>query len=624
MNANIKFKRILGFGIGVVAISALLLAGCGGSDSGGGGGITTSLTDALKATVPAGVTTSTTFKRRDGTAISNVNVSYKESTTNTPGIPLGSMNFTGTATDVNGTTSSALPSGAKTQTYGGGGLVSPTGTPNPVVGSNSPVSTPLTVGATLTSNTLQGEEYVWSVSTGTEAVTSVTVQVYQTDASGKADIGSYKTMINPFGGAGFITGDVKGSQVLKITKTFASQVLTNYAINFELMPGNYRVVTSAVATTASTYLASDVSAMITSTATGIKNQSVTLSAGKNISVTLLDTGGVALSGYTVFFYDPTTLLTLGTVLSNASGVATLGVSSSTTDIIAVIYGGGVWHAFYPMTLAATGVTSATLQQYTVTGNIVAGTGCTLPTTAPFGTVLASPNTGIIFFDSFTLPTATVSNTLGNYSLTLFANATTGVKYNLSASVPTCADSATNAITMTVARTGEVITVSAGGQISGKVSTKGGAAVPGVVIKLFKQTSASDYRQYGGTQITDVSGNYTTLVPYGTYQLWADGSVTEGISVSAGSTLATKNLVQYALTGFVQKMNSGALVAANAPAVYVGSQTTTANASGQYNVKVVEGKTWFCAIPNPSNEPTLTYMCNLNVQVDAASVTAAGQ
>lgn len=659
-----QFKRVAEIGVGLSAITLLLLAGCGGSSGGGGsagGGGTTaaaSLSSALKPTFDAGNVVTTQFTRRDQSTISNVNVAYTLTTTGAPGFNDAKIAVNAGTIAAGATTgySTALPSGSFNLSLSGAGLAAIAGTAttsavNAVTGSGqSPEIIPATVtGATVT--TYRAEEYQWTVTT--PAASSVQVTIVQVDASGKPDYGSGKVMTNVAGANGaYAIQDQRVPYVVTAASSVAAGNLTSVQLNTELMPGSYKAYVVATNVSgvpvASSYISPNtITSSATTAAAGTPiNVPVTLAAGKAVSLTLQNNAGTAIAGRWVQFYDAATWFVLGGVVTDATGTASIAVDSAVSNVIAQVFVGATnlttTDTLYTFSnIPNTGAT-ATLKQQTVSGAVTPNATCALTPAAgatTIGTIkVATPTSTTlpVFFSELPLAASATVATNGAYSLTLFGPTTgTGTSYSLSSTGTTspgvdgCPDVAVTTTTVANAAVNQNLTAAGGGTIIGKVSTKAGAAVANMAIELW-----SGNKKVWVTK-TDAAGNYQIPVAYGTYTLWAGStgaagfaaatgwSATEGISVSSGANNVTKNLTQYTLTGQVSKNMGGTTQASTSPTVNIGGLAVAASTLGVYSANVMEGKTWFCEKPG-ATETTYAYRCDLNVLVDAAAVTAAGQ
>lgn len=639
----------------ILFVTGLQLTACSKSSdnpapsSGAGGTISTvSLANAIKPTLQTGAIVTTTLQRRDQSKIVGASTRSSIEVTNAPGLNNAVLNITDVLTsDLNGSVSVALPSGAtKLEIFGtalnAANPPAPATAVNAVTGHWAPVVISETIGTTSTFNSYRGEEYQWTIVHPNDT-TSVTVDIVQVDATGKPDYGTFKFVATPLAGFGqYAALDSKNPNVLSVTKAVTLGAVSTQ-VNTELLPGSYKAVITAVSTTpVATYVspATFTSSQTTSSSGSVKTQNVNLATGKAVSVTLKDNTGNLMAGRTVDFYDSTSWVLLGSATTNAPpggtpGTASITVDSGTTSVTAHIYtpvaapGSDITDAVYVFDNIGTTGATATLQQQTVAGTITPNTTCSLiapvPPVTTIGTVEASPaNPNLMAGFNFITPTqATVSST-GGFSLKLFGPlAGAGLPYKLKSNgVDGCPDVTATDITVAAATVHPSLTAAGGGTIVGKISTKAGASIVGKVVDIWQSTTTG-YLPFK-TVTTDPNGNYQAQVPYGTYMMWVDGSVTEGITVSAAAPQQVKNLTEFSLMGQVSKSMGGSSTVANTPIVFVGTNQVTASNLGVYTINVMEGKTWFCTRPNIKQDLGYVYNCDLNVMVDAAAVAAAGQ
>jgi hypothetical protein len=546
-------------------------------------------------------------------------------------------------TDETGQTNMALAAGAYKQFVSGSGLAqiassvsasavnAVTSTLIDVnVGGAAPASPQLTVH--------RGEEYVWNITT--PAASSVSVTLVQVDpATGLPNYGSGKVQVQPLG-SNYVGVNTLDPVVLTASSSVAAATsFTSSQVSTEVLPGSYRAVITASGS-AGLVAAPFVSNVFTSTAATANTasavvQAPTLQAGTAVTVRLQTTAGAALLG-TVEFYDATTYLPLATV-ATVSGDAVLRVPTGTTSVIAKASSGSV-SAYYVFTNLATKF-SVTLQQFTVSGGVTSsGAGCTL-STANVANAMVEAVQNVAALQGSPLPAASIVETTiatnGNYgSLTLFGDTTAGagLQYTLNArKIKTCPTPTARVVTLNTANaTSQTLAVAPGGTVSGTIydRTLAGTATAlgGVKVDIW-QSTANGYQLVNtdntSVATTEALGSYSIDLPYGTYMLWANGSVTENIVVSAATPTVTKNLMQYHLVGAISKNTVGALQVADRPTVHVGTNSATANSNGVYSIPAMEGKTWFCVQPG-GNDLAYATQCNMNVLIDATTVAAAGQ
>jgi len=520
---------------------------------------------------------------------------------------------------------------------------------NAVTGASATELIPVTVGGQAVT-TYQAEEYQWTITT--PAASSVSLSVVQTDATGKPDWGTNKVVASVLGTNGsYYTQDFRATAVVNAVSSVAAGGMTSVQLNTELLPGTYKAYVQAFNASgvpvAATYVSPSTITSTSATAGTTKNVSITLAAGKAVSLVLQNTAGTAVANRWVDFYEGSTWFPLGSIATDATGTASIGVDSTVTTVVAVVNDttGLGTDAIYTFSGIGAGGATATLKQQTITGVVTPNGSCALtPVNAAttIGTIkVASPTDATLpgIFSNVPLAASSPVSTNGSFSLTLFGPTTGTINYNLSSQgtaspgVDGCPDVAITPVAVGAAAVTQNLTAAGGGTIIGKVSTKSGTAVQNMAIDLWQSTTSGNKLVFSTK--TDANGNYQIPVAYGTYTLWVGSSglagfaaatgwaATENITVAVGAANITKNLTQYSLTGQVSKSMGGQQQASTSPTINVGGLTAVASSLGVFSVNVMEGKTWFCQKPG-ATETTYAYRCDLNVQIDAAAVAAAGQ
>jgi hypothetical protein len=450
---------------------------------------------------------------------------------------------------------------------------------------------------------------------------SVKIDVYQTDSAGNVDWGNYTTAVNPWA---LSAGPSLRNPIVYSKTTSGLAGATTDTENVELFKGYYRIVITATPSVAANSIATYISSVITVAGGGATvSTPVALAApSKAPSITLQDTTGAALANYTVYFYESTNKILIGTATSSALGVASVGAPSGTTGVLAKIYNGATYLGVYAFSDINT-TSAATLKQFTVQGQVQPNSG-TLDATDPL-TVYALTNSGLgRWADNSAVASVAATPGTGVYSLTLFGGTTAALNYKLGASsVKGYPDVTKTSIALNnAALTGQNIAVAPGGLILGKIQTEGKVDIAGVTVYVFGTAADGVIEQAVSSVVTNATGDYSIEVPYGTYFLLVNGAVTDGISISAGAVTYQKNLTQFAMTGQVSKNLGSTTAGANAASVLIGFQTATTSNLGVYTINVMEGKNWICMAPSAVNDPTYGAACTLNVQVDATTVAAA--
>lgn len=616
---DFKIRKIGGAVLAAALVSTFVITGCGGGGGNSGGGGTpaptsSNLKAALYSILSAAPVVSNTLQRQTGTGIAAANVSYVSDLTGVAGFGAARITAATAPTDVNGTASMAVPAGNYTARLSALPV-------DLVTGENAAYYSTETV-STSGGKTYMADQYSVAI-TAPFPISAVEVTVYQTDSAGTVDWGSFTNTVNPL--TGTVAPAIRNPIVFSKITPIAGTVTTTTTENIELFKGYYKIVVRATPVTATNALAPHISSVISVAGGGntVSNPITLAAPSKSPTITLNDAAGAAITtGYTVDFYDSTSNILLGSAVTDVNGTASVGAASVTTGVVAAIYA--------PTTLAYSGVyvfsnintsAAAILQQYTVAGQLVPTAG-TLDTIAiPTVYALASTGLGRLYDGQVATTTATAGT--GIYTLTLFGNATTPLSYKLAASgVTNFPDVTKLSVAVNGALTGKNIAVAPGGVLMGRIQTEGKVDLAGVTVSVYG-TAADGIIDLVNTQLTDVAGNYSIQVPYGTYFLMVNGAVTDGISVSAGSSTVQKNLTRFSLNGQVSKnIGAGTTQGASLAKVYAGAQLATAGALGTYTINVMEGKNWICASPSPVNDPTYGYTCTMNVLVDAASVAAA--
>jgi hypothetical protein len=501
-----------------------------------------------------------------------------------------------------------------------------------VAGSNAPYTTSESVSADATKN-YQADQYTWNV-TYSAGLSSVALLIYQTDTAGTVDWGNYTKIVDPINGS--VGSGVRNPVVYFNNVTGLAGATTN-SQSVELFKGNYRAVIIATPSTGTTPIATYLGSVFSVAGTGLiaSANAVTLAAPTiSPAVTLLNTGGTAVAGISVAYYETSNKMYIGSATTDGTGTATIGAPTGTTGVIAAITTGTPTGGYIFNNLATSA--SVTLQQYTVTGSIKAPTGMSLDATQT-PQVYAQIDSGLGRWNSVDytdVATATATAGTGAYTLTLYGakTGTSAIKYKIGVRTAGGNDgvlgypgvSKTSVALSNAALTAQDINVAQGGVVMGYVHTEANAAVAATV--SIYGTSADGVIDLVASASTGspVAGVFTIEVPNGNYFMMVNGAVSEGVSASTGS-LYYKDLTRFTLDGRVTK-TSGAISSAAANAtVRIGAYTAATNSLGAYSISAMEGKNWTCVMPNWTAAPTdITYSaaCTLNVLVDAASVAAA--
>lgn len=601
--------------ISIVIAIILVVSGCGGGDSiSSSGGTSTNLKGALFSILnPVPVVSNTLLRQNAGSPINGAQVSYVVDQTGIAGFGAAKITVATATTNSNGVASIAIPAGAYTAQFSG----LPT---DLVAGENAAYYNSETVTASSSKN-YRADQYIFSI-TSPVALSSLTIEVYQTNSAGVVDQGSYSNSVDP------LTGNVASSihDPIVYNKTTTLSSVTTDAEIVELFKGSYRAVIRATPVLSTDSLAVYISNVFTVTGGGVTASTpVALAApNKAPSITLQNTSGAGLASYGVSFYEAANKIFLGTVSTNASGVASIGVSGSVTSVIATIADNtAAYKGVYVFNDINTSIT-ATLKQFTIAGQVQPSVG-SLDALDPLS-VYARTNSGLgRWADNVNVASVSATPGTGVYTLTLFGGAASVLNYKIGASsVKGFPDLTKTSVAVTNASlTSQNIAVAPGGVILGKIQTEGKLDLASIRVSVYGASADGVIEEVASMQ-TNSTGDYSLEVPYGTYFLLANGAVSDGIGISAGAATYQKNLTQFSLLGQVSKNLGNTTAGANAASVLIGAQSATTNSLGVFTFNVMEGKNWICAVPSATNDPTYGYTCNLNVLVDASTVAAARQ
>lgn len=602
--------------LALTVVITLGIAGCssGGGDSAAGGTATSAnLKDALYSTLNNAPVVSSTLSSQTLTAIAGATVNYMQDVTGVAGFGAGKILAASATTDASGVASFAAPAGSYTAQI--------SGTPiDLVAGENAAYFSSETVSSS-GGKAYQADQYAFSI-TSAISMGNVTVQVYQTDSAGTVDWGSYTTSVNPWAGS---AGASTRNPIVYSKSATPTTTLTDTQ-NVELFKGYYRVVITATPTTATDSIATYIGPVITVAGGGatVSTPVSLVAPSKAPSLTLQDTTGAALAGYRVDFYESTNKILIGTTITDASGVASIGAPSGTTGVIAKIYNNAVPAAFQGVYVFSdiNTTSAAILKQFTVAGQVQPNAGSLDATDAL--DVVALTNSGLGRWADATVASTAATPGTGVYQLTLFGGTTSALNYKLVASgVKGYPDVTKTSIALNnAALTGQNIAVAPGGLILGKIQTEGKQDISGVTVGVYGTSEDGVIEQVVIPATTNLTGDYSIEVPYGTYFLLVNGAVTDGIVISAGAVTYQKNLTQFTMTGQVSKNLGSTTAGANAASVLIGFSTATTSSLGVYTINIMEGKNWVCMAPSAVNDPTYGAACTLNVLVDKDTVAAA--
>lgn len=440
------------------------------------------------------------------------------------------------------------------------------------------------------SRTYQTSQQNWTV-TSPKAFAAIEIDVYQVDSDGRALIGTQAAPLQPL--------------ILVSQPAVPGGNATSMTFATELFKGSYRAVIFATPVASTDSIAPFETAAFNAAGGGVtETQNVTLSAGGNvISLKLVDAGGAAVPDSQIgelTAYDADTYLNLGSAeTSGGVGTVQTGSVSHVMGIVSAQDGGDMSVASY----TASPTHSATLTRYTVNGHAKLPSGAALA--QPFGSVSATLTSTPGFpWNSVSPVSADISDALGTYQIHLV-----GGSWSLQATrLTNLPRSNPVAVNVSGDIASQDIALDPGGVISGNIQDQAHNNLQNVTVDVY---DGSHTRV--GAASTDASGNYSIAVPGGTYELLANGALTQGVSVATGAT-KTQNLTRYQITGRL----TDAQAAAVAGKVTWGGGSATASTLGTYTLDVIEGINWFLFSP-PTTSPSLGFVYETNVLVNADTV-----
>ena len=445
-----------------------------------------------------------------------------------------------------------------------------------------------------TGRTYQTSQQNWTI-TSPKAFSALEVDVYQVDASGRASIGTTAAPLNP--------------RVLTARPQVPGGNATQVTFATELFKGSYRAVVIATPAAPTDSIAPfETPAFAAAGGGATETQTVALSSGGNvISLHFMEAGAPMadsqIGGVEVFDADSYLPLDSG---GSSSGVATV-ATGTVGNVIAAVFdpdGGTMSMAAY----TASPTHSATLTRFAVSGHAKLASGASLTQgNGGYGTVPASLKTSLgAYWDQQSAPVnADIADGLGTYQIKLLAGSWSLQAVNLH-NLP---DSAPVAVTVSADVPSQDVALDPGGVISGNVQDQAHNNIQGVNVEIY---DANHLRV--GRATTDASGNYSIAARAGTYELFADGALTPGISIGAAGATTTRNLVRYQITGRFTDPTLSAIAAK----VSWGGGSVNASALGTFTLDVVEGTNWFLFAP-PSTSPSLGFAYQTNVLVNADTV-----
>jgi hypothetical protein len=528
-------------------------------------------------------TVSVSLKRQNGTDIQNVTVRFGWSFVFDNIYPV--THARSAKTSATGTASLALPAGTYPLSVSLSGLTDPVGD---LVDSIT-VSTDKAV-------TYQTSQQNWTV-TSTAQFSELAVDIYAVDAAGKINWGTSQTPLD--------------AQVLSATFVQAGPV-TSASFTTELFKGTYKALIRAKAT-GSGVIHPFFSPVITAAGAGAtEQQTVALPAGGNVVSLAIKEGATpaAAGAYRAAIYDRGSRLYIDEDTTDLDGAVAVAVGTF-TDVVALVYreGAGGSRFAAARTYTASPTMTATLTRYTVSGSVKPPAGGTLQTQTD-ALVVATPalGTGDAYFDQTLVEPITASlssDGLDTFSIDLFEGSYSVVAANVTG----FPDATTVAVAVSADKAGVELPVAAGGVVTGRVQNEANADLQGITVTLDDATTHARVARVK----TAANGTYTMAVPYGTYDLRANGSLTRGLAVTAASATVTKNLTQLRLSGRLRDAVGSGL----AGTVEWAGGTKQADTLGTFQIDVVEGLNYFVFTP-PADKPSIGFEFSPLVLVDATT------
>lgn len=561
---------------------ALLLAACGSSN-----GSTTNLKPVFFRTVAPAPVATLTMQRQNGAPMTQAKVTLDTHATFDGWLKVG--RGTSVKANASGVAALALASGTWAMRISSGVPQS-----TALVGE---LSDSLSISAD-TNRTYQTSQQSWTV-TSPVAVKALEVVIYQVDGSGKASYGTTDAPLDPV--------------VLTANPAVPGGNATSVTFSTELFKGSFRAVITATPVASTDNVAPFETAVINAAGGGATEpQSVGLASGGNlVSLHFADSGGAAVPDAqigTISIYDAGSLVFLNSG-NPSGGVATLS-TGAIGPVVAVVEGPN------GETLAATAYTAspthtATLTRYTVAGHVKPTGSAQLTASGNnnYGSVDAALQTGLgAFWDARVQgapSVAKITDAAGTWQAKLFGGSYSlkaVALHNLPPSAPVAASLSADAPTQDIA-------VDPGGVISGNLQDEAHNNLAGVSVSVVDSSHATI-----GSATSDATGNYSIAVPFGTYEVFAGGALTQNVAVSSSAATNTLNLTRFQITG---RMTDAALGPV-AGTIYFGGGNVTATTLGTYTLNAFQGINWVLFTP-PSTSPSLGFAYETNVLVNADTV-----
>jgi len=563
------------------AAAALVVAACGSN------GPSTNLKPVFFRTVAPAPVATLTMQRQNGSPMTQAKVTFDTHAT-----------FDGWLKVGRGTTAKANASGVAA-------LALTSGTWAMRIASGVPQSTAL-VGelsdslalSADTNRTYQTSQQSWTVSSPV-AIKALGVVVYQVDGNGAAAYGTADSPLDPV--------------VLTATPAVPGNNATSVTFSTELFKGSFRAVITATPVASTDNVAPFETAVINAAGGGATEpQTVALASGGNlVSLHFVDSAGAAVPDAqigTISIYDAGSLVFLNSG-DSTGGVATL--STGTVGPVVAVVAGPNGETLATSAYTASPTHTATLTRYTVAGHVKPTGSAQLTASGNnnYGSVDAALQTGLgAFWDARAQgapSAATITDALGTWQAKLF-----GGSYSLKAvNLKNLPSSAAVAASVAADAAAQDIAVDPGGVITGNLQDEAHVNLAGVSVSVVDSNHATV-----GSATSDASGNYSISVPFGTYEVFAGGALTQGVAVSSSAATKTLNLTRFQLNG---RMTDAALNPV-AGTVFFGGGSVTATALGTYTLNAFQGINWVLFTP-PSTSPSLGFAYETNVLVNADTV-----
>jgi len=577
------------------AICTLLATACGNSS-----GPNTNLKSVFFRTVTAAPLATLNLKRADGTAMgTSARVRIDTRATFDSWIKVGR---TATANaNANGVATIVLPAGSYPI------VVDPRISQNTALVGTLNDTLAVSTDMTGTTGTWQTSKQNWTVTSPTgKPFSAAAIVIYQVDAGGAALYGADTlNQLNPVVLA-----------VPRLPVPGGSQQSITFTT--ELFKGSYRaLITATPVATTDTIAPFETAVFYVAGGGATETQAIQLASGGNVvSLKFMEGAAVMLDSQigSVSVYDAGSLILLNQGTST-NGVATVS-TGAVANVIAIV-SGPTGETMAAASYTASPTHSATLTRYTVSGHVKAPAAL-VQTGGSYGSVTATvkPNLGA-FWDALisgSPVTANITDAQGTYVLPLISGS-----WSLQAvGLTNLANSAALSLSVNNANvTAQDISVNAGGVISGNIQDQAKNPILGVQLLVVTQDSNHTTVGTPTPAITDAAGNYSIQVPFGTYEVFANGALTRDVAVSSSAATKTLNLTQFAINGRLTDSVLGPVVGSVTWAgINGGTNNVTAGALGTFTIpNVMQGLNWFLFQPPTGSSLGFAYELNALVNAD---------